>query len=451
MQISEGRPVAIVGCGLAGLTAASYLKRHGVPFRVFEAAKVIGGLARSEFDGEGYTYDFGAHFITNRLAGALGISAKCRDMVRYGESVWYRGRVSTYPFGIMRQPRYVASALAARAAGLMQQPPSNAREAYRRQYGRALSSDIAEPLTEAWSGMATHELAPSVVDKFANSIARTLLLKTAGWLTHRTVACGYSGTIRETPHVWHVYPEAGITTACEALAAEVKDAIELQSPVERIVVEHERVTAVRVRGRDIPVAAVVSTAPVHVLPKLVHGTSRLEPLSRFQYRAMISVNVKLDGASGLPDVVTWLPERNYPFFRLSDIGAGLPWLVPQGRSLVTCDIGCKVGDPNWATDDEALGRRCLAGLERIVPGISARYIGCRVMRTALAYPIYAAAYEHDRLAMQKGTGIEGLICVGRNGEFSHALMEDVYWRTRRKLTLLIEHVQSSRRHGATVH
>lgn len=451
MNISSDRPVAIIGCGLAGLTAASHLARHGVPFRIFEAAKVIGGLARSEFDDEGFTYDFGAHFITNRLAAAIGISAKCRDMVRYGESVWYRGQASSYPFGLMRNPRYVASAIKARVAGLTQPAPTNAREAYRRQYGSALTQEIAEPLTQAWSGLPADKLSPAVANKFANSIGRTMMLKTAGWLTHRTVAVGYSGTVKETPHVWHVYPEGGIATACDALAREIKHRVELDAPVERIDVEGERVVGIHVRGEAIPVSAVVSTAPVHVLPKLVHGTLRLQPLARFQYRAMISVNVKLEGPSHLPDVVTWLPERDFPFFRLSDIGAGLPWLVPAGRSLVTCDIGCAAGDELWKTDDADLGRRCLAGLDRIVPGTTMRYIGCRVMRAALAYPIFAADYETERQQIEQGTGIEGLISVGRNGEFSHALMEDVYWRTRRRLMPLIERTRAGIRRGASVH
>src|SRR5262249_50209485 len=85
-------PVAIVGAGLAGLTAATDVKRHGVPVGVFEAGKHVAGHARSERDAEGFTYDIGAHFITNRLAAAVGCSASCRDMPRYGETVWLRKR-----------------------------------------------------------------------------------------------------------------------------------------------------------------------------------------------------------------------------------------------------------------------------------------------------------------------------------------------------------------------
>jgi protoporphyrinogen oxidase len=438
MRISEDRPVAIVGGGLAGLTAANYLRAHNVPIRLFEASSRLAGLASTDFDDEGFTYDFGAHFITNRVAAAVGISAECRDMPRYGESVWMDGKVSSYPFGLMRRPEYVVSAIASRLGALLSPPPKTAADSFRAQYGRALADEIALPLTEAWSGVPAEDLAASVAGKFANSLPRTLLLKLAAWATGRTVAIGYSGSVAESPHVWHVYPEGGMGMVCDKLAETVRDAIRLETPVQAIHVEDGRVTGLTAGGEDIAVAAAVSTAPVHILPKLVRGTDRLDPLARFGYRAMVFVNLKLEGESGLPDVVTWVPETSLPFFRLSDIGAGLPWLVPDGKSLVTCDIGCAVNDATWKMPDEDLGRLCIDALDRMVPGVARRYLGCRVMRTGLAYPVYRLEHEGQRLALDEGTGIEGLISIGRSGEFSHALMEDVYWRSRRRMLPLIE-------------
>src|SRR5262245_26336189 len=106
MVRSNQKPVAILGAGLAGLTAANYLHRHGVPVRLFEAGPKIAGLAQSFHDAEGFTYDFGAHFITNRLAAAIGIGSRCRDVKTYGESVYLSGRTQKYPFGLLKNPRY---------------------------------------------------------------------------------------------------------------------------------------------------------------------------------------------------------------------------------------------------------------------------------------------------------------------------------------------------------
>lgn len=430
---TDDQPVAILGGGLAGLTAATYLRRHGVPVQVYEAGKQLAGLARSERDADGFTYDCGAHFITNRLAAAVGVSAACRHMPRYGETVWHRGRAYSYPFGLMRSVRYVASAVAAKVGGLFAGKAVTAADHYRRSYGRKLADEIALPLTAAWSGASGEELAASVGEKFATSLPRTIMLKMAAKVTRRTVAVGYSGTVTESPHVWHVYPEGGIGAVCERLVDEVWDAVHTESPVEAVLVENDRAVGVRVKGEDIPARAVVSTAPVHALAKLVRGTDRLAYLARFRYRAMVFVNMRFDGPSGLPDVVTWTPGADTPFFRLSDIGLGLPWLVPAGKAQVTCDIGCNVGDDTWNASDESLGELCMTALDRMVPGLAKRFLGCRVMRTPLAYPVFLKEYEADRQRFENGTGVAGLYSVGRNGEFAHILMEDVFWRTRRKL------------------
>ena len=438
--IKPDTPVVIIGGGLAGLSSAAYLRRHGVPVRLFEASNKLAGLSRSEIDADGFTYDFGAHFITNRLAAAVGISAICREVVRYGECVWLNGRSYAYPFGLMRKPEFLGSALAAFAARIGQPPPVTALQWYRARFGRALAEQVAVPLSEAWSGVPTAELAADVGNKIT-SIPRTVYLTGAKKLTGRTVAIGYSTTFPENPHVWHVYPEGGIGGVCEKIADEVRDCISMESPVESILVENNQVRGVCVKGALVPASAVVSTAPVHILAKLVQGTERLAYLRHFKYRAMVFVNVKLLGRSGLPDVVTWTPEGTVPFFRLSDIGAGLPWLVPASKSLVTCDIGCQIGDEIWKMGDNELGLRCVQGLARLATGVEARYLGCRVLRVPLAYPVFRADYEDDRKNFERDAGIAGLYSIGRNGEFRHLLMEDVYWRSRSKMLPIINAYQ----------
>lgn len=428
-------PVVVIGAGIAGLTAASDLTRRGIPTQVFEASGEIAGLSKSFRDDEGFTYDFGAHFLTNRLAAALGITDSCEVVSRYGETVYINGKTYSFPFGLLRSPRFALSALASR----IQRSPAAASAAdyYRQEYGSRLSERVAIPLLEAWSGVQASDLAVSVIPPQAERGAwHVMKLRLASRLTGRAVANGYSREKAENPNVWHVYPSGGVAALCERLSIDLKDRILLQSRVEKILVEHDAVVGVRVNGRDVAASAVVSTAPVHILPKLIEGSRKLDYLTKFRYRPMTLVNMKFVGRPMLPHVVTWVPDNHIPFFRLTEVPQSVPWLAPPGMTMITADIGCEVGDEIWEADDETLGQKVLEGIDEMFPGARSRYRGCRVLRTPIGYPVYLSRYEDERKSMSAGLEIDGLYSIGRNGEFAHILMEDVYWRTLEKVRRL---------------
>jgi protoporphyrinogen/coproporphyrinogen III oxidase len=91
-------------------------------------------------------------------------------------------------------------------------------------------------------------------------------------------------------------------------------------------------------------------------------------------------------------------------------------------------------------DNDKLGELCLEHLSKIIPNIKEKYLGCHVLRTPISYPVFLKEYEQERLDFEKGTGIENLLSVGRNGEFAHIFMEDVYWRTLQKTRNLIKNL-----------
>ena len=436
--MKPNKPVIILGAGLAGLTAANYLKSKNVPVVLYEAGTKIAGLAQSFHDKDGFTYDFGAHFVTNRLAKAVGVEDKCRTVKHYAETVWLGGKSYSHPFGLMRVPRMTASGIAAKAKSFAGGggKPETAADWFRSAYGAALADEVAIPLTEAWSGAKAADLSPAVGDGIASGIGRTLWLRMASRLTNRAVSCGYSRDLPEKASVYHVYPEGGIGTLCQKLAENLNGTVRLESPVEAILVDDGRAVGVRVGGKTHGASAVISTAPVHVLGKITEGSDQLAHLSRFRYRPMIFVNLRLNGRGLLPDVVTWTPEKEFPFFRLTETTLSMPWLAPTGKTLITVDIGCEKDDRFWQMDDERLGELCVENLKPIIPDVRQRYEGCRVLKTPIAYPVFLREYEAERREFAEGTGIENLISVGRNGEFQHIFMEDVHHRTRSKMSEL---------------
>jgi len=432
------KPIAILGAGMAGLTAANFLKKQNVPFVLFEAGNKIAGLASSFKDKEGFTYDFGAHFITNRLADAIGVSSECRVVKHYGETVWLKGKTYSYPFGLIRIPRMSVSFVKTKIGSLSNgHPPGSAAEWFSRRYGISFAREVALPLIESWSGVPSEQLSPATGESLPTSIFKTFYLKAASFVTHRAVACGYNREMPEKPSVWHVYPNDGVSTLCTKLAEGLEDSIKLQSPVEEILVEDEKVVAVRVNGNLYEVSGVISTAPVNILAKLVKGTNALQGVSRFRFRPMVFVNMRFKGRDLLPDTVMWFPEKEFPFFRLTEVTRSMPWLAPDGKSIITVDIGCQKDDEFWTMDEEKLSALCLEHMKSVIPDAKERFLGSSVLKTPIAYPVFLNDYEKERQEFERTTHIDNLLSVGRNGEFAHRFMEDVYWRTRKKVHDLI--------------
>lgn len=441
------KPIAVIGAGLAGLTAAAELKRQGLPVIVFEAGKAIGGLAASFKDKDGFSYDFGAHFISNRLAEALGAAETCRTVKHYGEAVLLDGRYRNYPLGLLFDPKLVASALKAKlnpAGG-----SETAAEFFRASYGSALAEKVAIPLAEAWSGAAASQLAPSVGQKFGAGIAKSLYLNMASRVTGRAVCNGYSHEMPESAKVYHVYPEAGLGKLLAPTVRSVQSCIRMESPVERVFVQSGRVVAVRVKGEKIAVSAAISTAPVNVLPKIIEGTDALNHLAAFRYRPMVFVNLRFAGRHILPDTMLWVPDRTQSFFRVTEAPVSMPWLAPEGKTLLTYDLGCEVGDDIWRMSEADLAELCLEGTCRIFGNVLRKdYLGPGgTLRTPIAYPVFLSSYEADRKRFAESTGVEGLYSIGRHGEFAHILMEDIYWRTLRRMRDVANYVTSNGSRG----
>lgn len=423
-------PIAILGAGIAGLTAANDLHRRGLPVRVYEAGKAIAGMAQSSTDERGFTYDFGAHLITNRLAAALGVTSNCYTVTHYDETVYLSGRTYGFPFGFLRSPAFVASAARSRLSPGARRSVRSAADWYRANYGRRLADAVAIPLVEAWSGVPADQLSSAVIPPHVDRGTMNILkLKLSGWASGRAVANGFSRVKAESPHVWHVYPKGGVVELCRGLAAGLEDRISVESRVEAILVDGDRVRGVKVNGGEQAASAVVSTAPLHVLPRLIQGTSALNHLSRFRYRPMVLASLRFQGRPLLPAVTTWVPEREHPFFRLTEVPQSVPWLAPAGMTLVNVDIGCETDSDYYKMADDAIGELCVEHLEAMFPGARRRYDGCRVVRTPVGYPVYLRDYEAERSALESGLPVKGLYSVGRNGEFAHVLMEDIYWRT----------------------
>src|ERR687894_904823 len=84
----ESLPVAVLGAGPAGLTAAYRLVQRGLPVVVFEADGEVGGIARTVVR-DGYRFDLGGHRFYTK---SEEVSALWQELL--GDELLVRPRMS---------------------------------------------------------------------------------------------------------------------------------------------------------------------------------------------------------------------------------------------------------------------------------------------------------------------------------------------------------------------
>jgi oxygen-dependent protoporphyrinogen oxidase len=185
------KPVVIAGGGLSGLTAAFYLRRAGVPFRLFEPRERLGGVMLTEHI-DGFTVEAGPDsWLTAkpwaaqllRDAGLADQIIGCREENRK-TWIWRDGRLLRYPEGfqlmvptsvwaILKSPLLSAGAKLKMAAEWFRQPVSRGcedrpvAEFVADHFGQEAVDYLAEPLLSGiYGGEPALLSAQAVLPKF---------------------------------------------------------------------------------------------------------------------------------------------------------------------------------------------------------------------------------------------------------------------------------------------
>ncbi len=415
-------PVAVLGGGPAGLTAAYLLSGRGLPVVVFEADDVVGGLARTVV-ADGYRFDLGGHRFFTKSAEVeaiwdevLGAEMLVRPRL---SRIYWRGRFVDYPLRAADVVAKVGPAELARCAASYARArlqPGKAEESFEdwvtARFGRRLFELFFKTYTEKVWGVPTDELR---AEWAAQRIADLSL-----WRAAREALPGRRGERPKSLIEEFRYPRLGPGQMWEEMARRIEAAggeVRLDARVEGLRLEGGRVTAVAAGGEETGVSAAISSIPLRTVAGLAAPAPVRESAAGLRYRDFLTVALVIDGEPPFPDNWVYVHDPRARVGRIQNFRAWSPWMTPDPRrSCVGLEYFCFEGDDLWDSDDAdlvALARREIAELG-LVP--AERVTDGHVVRVPKAYPIYDAEYA-ERVAGIRAwlDGISNLQQIGRNG------------------------------------
>jgi protoporphyrinogen oxidase len=432
-------PIAVIGAGPAGLTAAHVLARREAHAVVFEAEDQVGGLCRTvEYDGA--RFDIGGHRFFTKVPAIeqfwrqiLGDELRLRPRL---SRIYFDGRYFAYPLrarDIVRRVGLLKAALclASYLAVLPQRKrrPKTFEEWVTSRFGRRLYRTFFRSYTLKIWGIPGSEIRSQwAAQRIRNFSLFQAILSILG-LRRRHVT-----TLIEE----FLYPRLGPGQMWEALAAEVTAAgVPIHLAQRCVALRHDReriesVVVSRAEGVDeYPVAGVVSTMPVNELVLRLEPPATPEVLAaarRLRYRSMCVVALVTTEPEPFPDNWIYLHDPGTSAGRVQNFGAWSPDMVRPGTTCLGVEYFCSEGDELWEMPEAEmvdLARRELAAIGLIDP---ACVVGGKKVRVREAYPMYDATYEEALGVVRRYLSrFANLHTCGRNGLHRYNNMDHSMW------------------------
>lgn len=430
-HFGSSAPVAVIGAGPAGLTAADELAARGIPVVVFEQDRQLGGLAKT-VEYKGFRFDIGGHRFFTRQQTILALwQALLGDdlLVRPRQSrILYGGRYFDYPLrlfntlknlGLVESGRILASYLQARLSPI--RPEVSLADWVTNRFGRRLFELFFKSYTEKVWGISCNGLSA----QWAAQRIRGLSLRTAA-LAMLLPAWRRGGRLRTLTDRFY-YPRLGPGMMWDALAARIVAAgglIHPESPV--VALHHDGSRIVRLvagwggKRVECEVAEVIATMPLRSLVR------RLVPLpppeivaaaDRLHYRDFLTVALVVDVPDLFPDNWLYIHDETVRVGRIQNYRNWSVEMVPdRARSVLGMEYFCFAGDELWEMADEELVALAKRELVKLGLAAASRISDGTVVRMPKAYPVYDEGYEEALATIRAYLDrFRNLQAVGRNG------------------------------------
>jgi protoporphyrinogen oxidase len=423
--------LAILGGGPAGLGAAFYAHRAGLPFTLFEASPELGGMCRTRRLG-GHLYDCGAHRfhdrdpeITRDVAGLLGDELARVDAP---SAIRDRGRYIDFPptplnailaYGIRDAPRILADLL--RSFRGSRSPAVNFEDLAVRVFGETLARRVLLNYSAKLWGLPADQLSPDVATRRLQGMTLRSLFHEL-WSPNRT-----------TQHVdgSFLYPRGGYGRITDALARSLPPgSIRTGSEVSALECERGNVMRIRFSGGETleRPGAVLSTLPLPVLVRLLGAALPQEARTaaqrlRFRHVRLLFLRLRTPRVSDYASI--YVPDPKYCVSRISEPRNRSAAMAPEGETSILAEAPYFRGDDVDRLSEGDFAKKVVAELGSLGLVDPADIIEWRHHSIPTAYPVYSLDYAKSVDVIQDSLkSIANLETIGRAGRFTYSHLHD---------------------------
>ena len=420
-------PVAIVGAGPAGLTAAYELVKEGIIPVVLEKGDKVGGIARTETY-KGYRFDIGGHRFYTKVEAVQQLWQEVlgNEFIKVPRlsRIFYRGKFFNYPIsafntlfnlGIIESTLIILSYLKVRIWPLREE--KTFEEWVINRFGERLYKTFFKTYTEKVWGIPCSEIQADWAAQRIKGLSLTTAIINALFGSNDTKTL-----IKEFD-----YPALGPGMMWEkfAEAVENKDGkVYLDTKVISLEREGNKIKSITAEHNgelvqysadnfitSMPISALVARMKPQPPEEVLHAARSLK------YRDFLIVSLIVDSKDLFPDNWIYIHSPEVKVGRIQNFKNWSAALVPDAsKSCLGMEYFCSVGDEIWEMSDAELVELATRELVGLGLATTADVEDGVVIRQFKAYPVYDGEYR-GHLQVLEGflKGIENLQTIGRNG------------------------------------
>jgi protoporphyrinogen oxidase len=425
-DITQDRPVVVLGGGPAGLTAAYQLVKQDKPVIVLEATDMLGGIARTEVR-DGYRFDLGGHRFFTKVKEVDDLwheIMKEEFLKRPRQSrIYWNDQFLEYPLqgldvikklGPVELMRCGLSYLWAAAK------PKGREDTFEEwvsnRFGKRLYGHFFKTYTEKLWGVPANEIRAEWAAQRIKGLSFFSAAKAAFF--------GNTGNIKSLISEFN-YPRFGPGQMWEQMAKDIAERggeIRMNAPVTKLVTDgNGKVTEVHAGGHVLTPSYVISSLPLRTTVGIAdpEAPAEVRDAARgLRYREFLTVLLVIEGQDLFPDNWIYIHQPGVQVLRIQNFKSWSPWMVPnESDASIGMEYFCFEGDALWNMDDDKLVQMAGQEIEKLKLAKAANVKFGFVARVHKAYPIYDEKYA-ERVATIRHwieSDMTNLAQVGRNG------------------------------------